>query len=156
MKPTHSMVMMVISMIVIMFIAMVVVMFFLPRFLVKDDGLSILRIEHVISKSEVRELTESLMEITIRKPMIKKENLNIAFEETERGLTPFTEILGYRGLYISDGMIRFQLELDPKSNRNLSRTDYIGSKLVIYMVQNKDEFMGGIHDKMMDLKTQGR
>ena len=85
MKKTHSMVVMVVAMVVIMLIAMMVVMFFLPRLLVKEDGLSILRIKHVVAKNEVKELTGSLIEVTIRNPMIKKENLNIVFKETERG-----------------------------------------------------------------------
>jgi hypothetical protein len=156
MKKTHTMVMMVIAMVVVMLIAMIAVMFFLPRLLVKDSGLSILRIEHVISKNEVKELTGSLVEVTIRKPMIKKKNLNMVFEETEQGLTPFTETLGYRGLYFSEGMIQYRLELGPEGVRNMTLTDYIGTSLVIYMVQNKDDFMGGIHEKMMNLKTQGR
>jgi len=153
MKKTHSMVVMVIAMIVIMFIAMIVVMFFIPRLFVKDGGLSILRIEHVVSKDEVRELTGALIEVTIRKPMIKKKNLNMVFEETERGLAPLTETLGYKGLYFSDGMIQYQLALGSESNRNMTLANYIGSKLVIYMVQNKDELMDGIHEKMMNLPS---
>ncbi|MEE8314727.1 MAG: hypothetical protein V3R91_10420, partial [Myxococcota bacterium] len=43
------------------------------------------KIEQVVSKNEVKQLTGSLIEVTIRNPMIKKENLNIVFEETERG-----------------------------------------------------------------------
>ena len=147
------MVVMVIGMVVIMLVAMIVVMFFIPRLFVKDGGLSILRIEHVVSKDEIRELTEALIEVTIRKPMIKKKNLNIVFEETERGLAPLTEILGYRGLYFSNGMIQYQLELGFESGRNMTLTKYIGSKLVIYMVQNKDELLDGIHDRMMNLKS---
>ncbi len=156
MEKTHSMVVMVIGMVVIMLVAMIVVMFFIPRLLVKEEGVSVLRIEHVISKNEVKELTRALIEVTIRKPMIQKKNLNIVFQETERGLAPLTEILGYRGLYFFDGMIQYQLELGPESDRNMTLTNYIGSRLVIYMVQNKDELMGGIHDRMMNLKTQGR
>jgi len=147
------MVVMVIGMVVIMLVAMIVVMFFIPRLFVKDGGLSILRIEHVVSKDEIRELTEALIEVTIRKPMIKKKNLNIVFEETERGLAPLTEILGYRGLYFSNGMIQYQLELGFESGRNMTLTKYIGSKLVIYMVQNKDELLDGIHDRMMNLPS---
>ena len=150
------MVVMVIGMVVIMLVAMIVVMFFIPRLLVKEEGVSFLRIEHVISKNEVKELTGTLIEVTIRKPMIKKKNLNIVFEETERGLAPLTEILGYRGLYFSDGMIQYQLALGSESDRKLTLANYIGSKLVIYMVQNKDELMDGIHEKMMNLQTQGR
>ena len=153
MKKTHSMVVMVVAMVVIMLIAMMVVMFFLPRLLVKEDGLSILRIKHVVAKNEVKELTGSLIEVTVRNPMIKKGNLNIVFEETERGLTPLTEILGYRGLYFSEGMIQYQLALEPDSDRTLTSTKYIGSRLVIYVVQNKDELMDGIHDRMMNLKS---
>ncbi len=51
------MVVMVIGMVVIMLVAMIVVMFFIPRLLVKEEGMSILRIEHVISKNGVKELT---------------------------------------------------------------------------------------------------
>ena len=153
MQRTHSMVVMVIGMVVVMLIAMIAAMFFLPRLLVKEDGLSILRVEHVISKNEVKALSGNIVEVTIKKPMIKKKNLNMVFEETERGLTPLTETLGYRGLYFSDGMIQYQLEFGPPSERNMNLTDYIGSKLVIYMVQNKDDFMGGIHEKMMGLKS---
>jgi hypothetical protein len=88
--------------------------------------------------------------------MIKKKNLNFVFEETVRGLTPLTETLGYRGLYFSEGMIQYQLELGPENDRNMTLANYVGSRLVIYMVQNKDELMDGIHDKMMNFKTQGR
>ena len=86
--------------------------------------------------------------------MIKKENLNIVFEETERGLTPLTEILGYRGLYFSEGMTQYQLALDSDSDGNIALTNYVGSKLVIYMVQNRDELMGGILGKMMNLNLR--
>ena len=144
MKKTHSMVVMVIGMVVIMLIAMIVVMFSIPRLLVKEEGLSILRIEHVISKNEVKELTGELIEVTIRNKMINKKNLNIVFEETKRGLTPLTEILGYRGLYFSEGMIQYQLELLPESDRNMTIISYIGSRLVIYIVQGTDELMGGV------------
>ena len=144
--------MMVVGMVVVMLIAMIVVMLFIPRLLVKEDGLSILRIEHVVSKNEIKELTGSLIEVTIKKPMIKKENLNIVFEETERGLAPVTDMLGYRGIYFSEGMIQYHLELRPDNNRITTLTDYIGSRLVIYMVQNPDGLMGGVHDKMMNFK----
>ncbi len=154
MKRTHPVVVMVIGMVVIMLLAMIVVMFFLPRLLVNEEGLSILRIEHVISKNEAKELTGELIEVTIRNKVIKKKNLHFVFEETKRGLTPITEILGYRGLYFSEGMIQYQLELRPESDRDMNFTSYIGSRLVIYIVQSTDELMGGVHDKMMNLTSR--